>query len=567
MKKEAFCKHLEKTVFFLQVQGANPFKIRALEKAPHALEALSEQEFLDRVKDAALSELPGIGKGLSAMAAEFVENESTNEYEAAREGLPESLLELDRLKGLGPKKIKALYEGLQIASLGELEYACYENRLVSLKGFGEKTQQQILENIKDIKSRRGKQLLPEAIEKAEKLTAKFQKQHEIQVVGDLGAKREIVSSLDFVIRLKNQKASKEDPFIERLISERKKSESRLQPVEMTNAEGFRLRFYMTKSRHEFVVLSIFLTSSETHWKSLRKAAQKKKASLSELELQWSSKKSTPSIETEEDVYKFLDLPFYPPEAREFEARSKIELVEENMLTGVFHAHTTFSDGANSLEEMALAAQKHGWAYFGISEHSQSSFYAKGLKENELKEQWKEIEKLNASYKDFRIFKGIESDILKDGTLDYPEKILKKFDFVIASIHQRYGMKEMTERTLTALNNPYCTMLGHWSGRLLLSRPAYQLDKQKVIRRAIEKQVAIELNSHPQRLDMDWRDIFEACRAGLVISINPDAHSVYGFDDVKYGVWMARKALVKPQQILNTWSPERVEKFLCQRKSA
>lgn len=511
--KKALIDHIEDLVFFLEFQGANPFKIRAFEKAI---------DILDKVPEAELNQKrEGIGKGILGLIEDFTRRRSSQEFEEASEGLPLGLLELKEISGLGAKKIKSLYDELQISSLGELEYACKENRLAKLKGFGEKTQKKIMQEIEAIKTRQGKVLLSDAFESTEKILQDLHKRGALAAaVGDLGSRHEVVSEIEI------------------LSTEKIKADVKIH-LSLVTAENF---FWESVKR----------TSSEQHLNSLTTAL--KKGKISPEKQKWKS---------EEEIYRAAGFIFYPPEAREFsiDPKSRWQAIETKDLTGVFHLHTTESDGINSLDEMASAARNRGWSFMGLSDHSQTSVYANGLQTDRLLAQWQEVEALNKKFKDFKILRGIESDILKDGSLDYPVSILKKTDFVIASIHTRYGMTEMTNRLIAAIENPYTSIIGHISGRLLLAREGYDFDAGKVVDAAISNKKVIELNSHPQRLDMDWRILHRACEKGLLISINPDAHSVQGFDDVRYGVWLANKALIPREQIINTWSVSEIEKFL------
>ncbi|MDB5038457.1 MAG: hypothetical protein JWQ35_1985 [Bacteriovoracaceae bacterium] len=523
--REALLKHLEEIAFFLEYKGENPFKIRAFNKAAEVLETLDEAELNKRIQDKSLLELKGIGKGTFSIAESFFKNQISDDWKEAKGTLPLSLLELRVIRGLGPAKIRALFEELQICTLGELEYACNENRLVELKSFGEKSQKKILDALQEIKTHQGKLLLSDALVQAEAFEKTLPKHFKFFRVGDLGRQLETVDGLDYLI----PENAKKPPI-----------------------SHFPVRFHLSRENN-LAIKRIELTSSKEHWKSLEKAAEKNKIKFS----------TESTFETEEEIYKKLGLLWCEPYERELPAVSKRagELCELKDLTGVFHLHTVASDGTNTLEEMADAARKHHWKFMGLSDHSQSAFYAQGLKEDALDSQWEEIEALNKKYPDFKILRGVESDILKDGRLDYPDSTLKKFDFVIASIHSRYGMMDMTDRILKAIENPYTTMIGHLTGRLLLAREGYQLDFQKIISAAIKNKKIIELNSHPHRLDIDWRYLSKACQAGLLISINPDAHSVAGFDNVKFGVWMSRKAGVPKENIFNTWSFEKISEYL------
>lgn len=570
-RQKGLIEHLKQVQFFNEYRGANPFKIKAFDRAQESLGELPGKEFEELLGESRLQEVSGIGKGIALIAQEYKERQTSTEWEESRGDLPLSLLEFLEIRGLGAKKIKALYEELHVSNLRELEYACNENRLVGLKGFGEKTQAKILKEIEIWKQGQVYFLLSEARELAEELESKF-KGKKFAAVGDWGAKREILKSLDYLFL--EEKKKKELSFLkETRPTSAEAKEKVYRSSDFSHKSGRLVRFWFC-AEEDWAVAEVYLTSSDEHWKSLQNAASEKSFKLTERKLFEEAKSSKKSeseqalrVESSEDLYKKLGLSFYPPEARETAATKKaLDWVERSQLQGVFHAHTTDSDGSHSLEEMAEACRRHGWHYFGISEHSQTAFYAQGLKETDVKRQSLQILDWNKKHPEMKIFHGIESDILKDGSLDYPEKVLKAFDFVIASIHQRYGMTEMTDRLLKAIQNPHTTMLGHLSGRLLLSREAYTFNKEKVFREAIAKKVVIELNANPHRLDLDWRDCLEACREGLLISINPDAHSVEGFEDVDYGIWMARKAQVKPEQILNTWPLPQMEDFLKTRKS-
>lgn len=546
-------KHLKEIQFFMECHEENPFKIRAFRGAREALKAFSDDELEEKIKSKELMKIRGIGKGVFAVAEQFLNTQTSEEWNSAKNELPSSILELAPLKGLGPKKIYKLNQELGIQSLSELEYACNENRLISLEGFGPKTQEKVLQEIETLKSHQGKLLLPDALAKAEQLEKKFEKNSLFRRVGDLGRASQILSQLDYLF-IENKKSAK-PKWIQNLSKNAQNETQKENRIEFKTADGFSLHFRFCKES-EFFAKSVQLTSSEEHWKFLEKcSAKKNKKNLLEQ-----------SFKSEAEVYESLGLVFCPPEAREFPPPSKKSWVwiSAQEIKGVFHAHTTYSDGKNELSEMLKACEARGWQYFGISEHSQTAFYAQGLKEDRLLAQWKEIDQLN-SQSNCRILKGIESDILKDGSLDYPKKTLQQFDFVIASIHQRYGMKEMTDRLLTTIKNPYTTMIGHLSGRLLLGRDPYAYDLEKIIREAIAQNVVIEFNCNPHRMDMDWRELKKATEAGLLTSINPDAHSVEGLDDLQYGLSMARKAQISPEQIINTWSLNDLQQWLENRK--
>jgi len=557
--QNAFLKHLKEIEFFMELQEANPFKIRAYRNAQEVLGNITAADFKKRLAERNLTSLKGIGKGIAQVAEDFQEQQTSEEWKAARGSFPTELLGFRELKGLGAKKIRLLHERLGLKSVGELEYACLENRLLDLPGFGKKTQEKVLAEIQIWKKKQTTQLISQALEEASEIEKNFSKDRLWARVGELGTKREIVHRLDYLF------VSKKTPprfsFLKTLSPGTSQGDSPFRVIDFESKSNRKLRIYFCEEK-EFPIASVFLNSSPEHWAFLQKKAVSKKLELTEKSLIKNGKTIRPN--SDRDVYQSLGLTYSPPEAREY-AQEAVELVEESDLHGAFHAHSHYSDGRNSLQEMAKACEKAGWSYLGMSEHSQSAFYARGLDGTRLQEQWNEINAWNKK-SSLKILKGIESDILKDGALDYQDATLKKFDFIIASIHQRYGLKDMTDRLVKAIQKSYTDIIGHISGRLLLAREPYHFDKELVFREAIQKKVVIELNCNPHRLDLDWRDCREACQQGLLISISPDAHSVEGFDDVQYGLSMARKALVPKDQIINTWPLKKLEAFFRERRA-
>jgi DNA polymerase (family 10) len=549
--REKLTRHLQELAFFLEYHGENPFRIRAYQIATEIIDGLSDEELERRIQEKNLTDLQGIGKGLASIADAFFKSETSAEWKQAKGDLPISLFELKAVAGLGAKKIRVLYEKLQITSIGELEYACNENRLVDLPSFGEKTQKKILSAIQQLKGREGKAILADALALAEEFEAGFPETLKFRRVGDLGRHQEIVAGLDYLIADKDVNQLKKIQTFHAM-------DQKPDLVEGT-MHGLQIRFHSSPA-DSMPIRAIFLTSNDQHWNSLQEAATNLGMQLAADCLMKGKKKE--KIEDEKALYEKLELAFFETFERELPAtKSKISVVEVEDLTGVFHLHTTASDGANSLEEMAKAARSLRWKFLGLSDHSKSAFYARGLPEDALEKQWNEIEALNQKHKEMKILRGIESDILKDGSLDYSDSFLTKFDFVIASIHSRFGMTDMTERILKAIEHPETSMVGHLTGRLLLAREGYYVNHEQVIEAAIQHHKIIELNSHPNRLDIDWHYLTDACKKGLLISINPDAHSVEGLKDVRYGIWMARKAGVPSERILNTWPVEKIETYL------
>jgi len=539
----------------LELRGENTVKLGAFVKAVDTMAALCEKEdWLARAKEGTLTEIPGIGKGISAVLTEFLIDGKRTALDELAAGLPEGLLELTKVSGLGPKKALVLIEELEIKTLGELEYACRENRLVKLKGFGDKVQAKILEGVQYLLSTGGQLRLSEAFPIAEKLLPLLSKavnegRHpaggalRVSETGALRRRCETLSKLEFLVEtLPGEKTTKKlEEKLYLAVTSGVTGASPI-PVEFTFAETVRYGTELART-----------TATPESWTALELTP-----------------KTEVACATEEEFFSRIELAWIPPEMRETGEEVGLardgtlsEVLAWNDLQGCFHNHTTRSDGSATLEEMVMAAKERGMKYIGISDHSKSAFYAQGLAEDALAAQEKEIRTLQDKIPEVRIFWGIESDILADGSLDYDEKWLKRFDFVIASVHSRFQMDRttMTERILQAVRNPRTTMLGHLTGRLLLGRKGYELEMEKIIRECAKRGVAIEINANPQRLDIDWRWGSELRREGCAVSVNPDAHDIEGLDDIRYGVCVARKALLPRSLVVNSRDTAGVESWL------
>ena len=526
----------------MQLNGENPFKVRAFEKAENILG--EHKDLLERAKKGTLTELPGIGKGIAEVVTEFLLHGKTTARDELSKALPEGLLELTQVPGLGPKKARVLIDELGIKTLGELEYACRENRLLKIAGFGVKVQQKILDGVIFLKANQGKQRIDEALPVAAELLEALQAavgEARVSETGALRRRLEILESFDYLIELGAKGVEKKaQAAVDRFAAEREG----MLPTRLEFAEPARFGYELART-----------TGTAEHWKALGAP---------------SAKSQTADAADEAAFFKALKIEFIPPESRETGEEVALaregrisELLPEDGVQGVFHNHTTRSDGVATLEQMVQAARKLGYKYLGISDHSQSAFYAQGLKNDVLKEQEKEIRAVQDKYPDIRIFWGIESDILADGSLDYEDKVLKKFDFVVASIHSRFQMDRdtMTNRILEAIRNPHTRFLGHATGRLLLGRAGYEVDMEKLIAEAAKRDVAIEINANPARLDIDWRWGPELRRRGTLVSVNPDAHDTEGLSDTRFGVTVARKALLPRAQVINSRSVQEVERWL------
>jgi len=511
---------LELTAKLFELHNENPFKIKALTNAAYKLSKL-RYDFEGKSHEE-IEAIEGIGKGISAKIIELLKTGTTKELTALFEKTPQGVVKMLGIKGLGPKKVRQLWLELNIETVGELLYACNENRLTSLKGFGEKTQAQIKQNI-EFKISNNNKFHFAAIEKPVNNLVEIisEKQNELQiaVVGQLARKCEVIDKIEILI----------DGEILLDISSLEKTI----PLKVN---------YIFCEPNEFFYKLVELTSTPEHLE---------KINFNSL--------NTTEYFSDEEIYEELNLQYIEPELREglsevkLAAQHKIpQLIELDDLKGILHNHTTYSDGVNTLSEMASYCKDLGYEYLGICDHSKSAFYAQGLSIEKVLEQQKEIDKLNLTFSNFTVLKGIESDILNDGSLDYPEEILKTFDFIVASVHSNLKMNEekATERLIAAIENPYTSILGHPTGRLLLARPGYPINHKKVIDACSQNKVSIELNAHPYRLDIDWRWIWYCLEKNVKVSINPDAHHKDGYHDMYYGVCVARKGMLSKEFCLN-----------------
>jgi len=570
MSAKSIVSILDEIGTLLEIKGENPFKSRAYYNAARALSGLEE---LDRVvAEGRLREIRGIGEAIAAKITEYLTTGKMEYYEELKRQVPPSLLELTSVPNLGPKKIKALYEQLQITNVGELEYACRENRLVNLAGFGDRTQEKILKGIEFIKRHKGEHLFGDVYPDAVAIRSRLRELVPgglVEICGSIRRRKELVKDMDILAAGEDAEAISLAfttlPGIEEIyLTGGTKTSCRL--ISGVDAD---LRVV---SVAEYPCALLYFTGSKEHNVRLRGIAKKDGLKLNEYGL-FDGDRPT-AVASEEDVYRALGLVYIPPELREDmgeieAARSGTlpDLVDEPDIKGVFHIHTDFSDGSDPVEKVVDAARRLGFGYIGISDHSKSAYYAGGLKKDDLLRQWELIDGLNEKRKDIHIFKGIESDILPDGSLDYDEDILRQFDFVIGSIHSNFNLKgdEQMARVIRAMDNPFLTMLGHPTGRLLLSREGYGIDMKAVIDEAAKRNVIIELNASPFRFDIDWRQLPYAKGRGVMISINPDAHNSTGLSEVFYGVGIARKGWQEKKDILNTRTTEQIKEVFQRRR--
>lgn len=557
--------------FFLEIKGENPFKSRTYQQASKIIEGL-EAPVHTLLEDLKEGKVKGIGSGLSEKIEELIVTGKMVYYEELKSSFPQGLIEMSNIPGLGPKKIKVIYEQLHIDSIGELEKTCLANRIALLDGFGKKSQDNILAGIAHIKKFTGQHLYSDAFKSASAIYVELKSLKIIQkisIAGSLRRKKEVVKDIDIV-------ASSNEPMpvmnyfvslpeVETVIAKGNTKSS----VILHNGIQADLRIV---NQDEFPFALHHFTGSKEHNILMRSRALKMDLKMNEYGIFRDEIRINCS--NEEEIFKVLELAYIPPELREgmeeIEAAERNEiphLIEEHDIKGILHVHSNYSDGLQKIEELAHATQKMGYSYLGICDHSQSAAYAGGLKPEAVKRQHEEIDRINMNFKGFKILKGIESDILSDGSLDYPEAILQTFDFVVISIHSKLQMDEesMTRRIITAMQNPYTTILGHPTGRLLLSRDGYPIGMKKIIDSAKKNKVVIELNAHPQRLDIDWRHLKYAKEQGVWISINPDAHTIEGLKDIEYGVGIARKGWLTSENILNTLPVDALLKIFRRKK--
>jgi len=531
-----------------ELLGENPFKARAYHRAARTLKSL-EEPVAELVEQDRLGELEGFGSAIVAKVENLLETGELPQLTERLEKLPAGLFEILEIKGLGVKRVRTLWDKLNITNLGELEYACHENRLLELEGFGEKIQHKVLAGIELLKEYRERRLYPEADEAAAELLPVIEAAgaRRVAVTGSLRRHAETVGDIDLLAVVDEGGAE----AVETAVSELDETD------EVFTADAERLEFEYrgidvelrwTTPQRWGVELAL-TTGNAGHREGLYRLAAERGLDLDEL-----------SDLDEEGLYAALQLQWIPPELREntgeLEAAASGELPElitTDDIAGVLHVHTTASDGAQTLEELRLTGEELGYAYIGVSDHSQAAFYADGLSAEAVLEQLESIHRLNDQDSSCRLLAGIESDIRADGALDYPDEVLAKLDFVIASVHSNLSMDKQTatERILAALDNPYCDILGHPTGRLLLAREGYELEWDRVFERLLERRVALELNASPMRFDADWRILRRARELGIPICINPDAHNRGMFDYLPQGVGIARKGWLRPGDVLNT----------------
>ncbi|HTQ31231.1 MAG TPA: DNA polymerase/3'-5' exonuclease PolX [Opitutaceae bacterium] len=573
MTKNEIADVLNEIGTLLELKGENPFKVRAYQAGARAVEGIEDAELAALIREQRLETVKGIGEALAKKIAELHATGRLKFYDELKASIEPGLVEMLQIPGLGAKKVRVLHDKLGVDGIAELAAACAAGRVAALDGFGEKSQEKILAGIKNREAYGRRHLWWDAWQTAEPILAGLRALPAVvraEAAGSLRRGLETIGDLDFLVA-----AIEVAPVVDWF--------TRLPGVKEVTAKGetkASVRFdwglqadLRIVPEEQFVFALHHFTGSKDHNVQMRQRALAQGLSLSEWglvaaegegtakEKAKGEKRKLEKIKTETDIFGALGLHFIPPELREGAGEIEMaergelpRLVEPGDLRGAFHNHTTASDGRNTLIEMVVAAEALGWEYFGIADHSKSSFQANGLNEERLLKQVEEIRAMNVSRR-FKphIFTGTECDILPDGRLDFDESVRRKLDYVVVSVHSVFAQSEaeMTARIIRALEQPRVTMLGHLTGRLLLRREGYAVNAAKIIDAAIANGVAIELNANPQRLDMDWRHWRRAAEKGLLCVINPDAHETAGLAYIRAGVNAARKGWLTREQVLNT----------------
>ena len=568
MTKEQITSVLERIAILLELKDENPFKIRAYTNAARAIETFGGNitNFQD---EEALAKIPGIGKSIAEKIKELAATGSLKYFEELSAEFPPGIMELFSLSGLGAKKIKGLYDQLGISSIEQLQKACEDGRVAELPGFGETTQQKLCDAIAKRASHAGSFQFGQVAAEAETLRSDLAAHSDalqVDIAGSYRRRKEILHDLDLLVATKNPAAIMQffvsHPLVESTIAHGPTKSS----VRLRSGVQCDLRVV---SAAEYPFALAYFTGNKEHNIELRSRALQRDWTLNEYRLaqvpvdpKAKTKrpvKKIPNVHDEAELYRAVDLDFIAPELREnwgeFEAAEKHslpKLIEKENLWGTFHCHTTASDGHNSVEEMAAAAQELGLEYLGIADHSRSSIQAHGIDEPKLRFQIATIRKLNKKLHGFRVFAGIECDILRDGSLDFPDNVLAQLDYVIVSVHSVFNLSEteMTQRVIRAIENPFVTMLAHPTGRLLLKREPYQIHIPAILDAAARTGTWIELNSAPKRLDLDWRWWPLAKQKGVKCVINPDAHRTERLQDLWFGIGIVRKGWLTKDDVVN-----------------
>ena len=576
MDKIKIVHELTELADILEIAGANPHRVRAFRNGARSLDTW-QGDLIALSKAGEVTSIRGIGKALAAIIDDLIANADSEEAQQIRAEVPQSLLELLRIPGVGPKKVRAIWEGLGITQLSELEEAAQEEKVRGLKGFGPKSEAEILAGIAQLKKFSGRSLRPVAESVAARYLTSIKDVEGVtsmELAGSLRRMRGTIGDIDILVATENCEAVRtaflSAPGIDRIEAEGNKK------CRIMTEEGIGVDLRVVKPI-EFPAALHYFTGSKEHNTRMRQLAKDRGWKLNEYGL-WQDDETRVSVDEEADIFRALDLAPVPPELREdlgeLESAAALDefptLVEEDHLRGVLHCHSTWSDGRHTLREMVEAARARGWDYYGTADHSRTAAYAGGLSIDEVRQQRVEVDALNEEFSDITILHGIESDILPDGSLDYPDDVLAELDYVVASVHANFSLDRATQtaRIEKALRNPFTTVWGHPTGRLLLRRDPYECDVNHLLTVAAAEGVIVEINASPQRLDLDWRWGERIRELDIEVGIHPDAHSIAGLADVRFGIGSARKAGLSAERVVNTWPTERfLERLRARRERA
>jgi len=583
MDKNQIANLLDQIATLLELkEGSSPFEVRAYQNAARAINAL-DGDIEQLAREGKLKGVPGLGPTIIKRVEEAIETGHIAFYDELASTTPPIKLEMLRIQGVGPKKINAIYNQLHVESIADLIKAIEENKVAALPSFGKKTQDNILQGIAFLEQHAGRFLYPVAEEEAARIQTVLAAIPEIvrmQVGGSLRRRRETIGDIDMVVSVGDSAGDE----IKRKIMEVFTSQPSVKAItgkgETKSSVVLRSGINMdlrVVDDSQFPYTLHHFTGSKEHHIPLRRRALSMGMTINDYGL---FRGKEPHLELipckdEADIYAALGMDYIEPEMREDmgEIEAAINhtlpvLVQDSDLRGVLHAHSTWSDGQNTLREMAEACIARGFSYLGITDHSKTAAYAGGLNEEALHRQHEEIDRLNAEYAGhIRILKGTECDILRDGSLDFADEVLATLDFVVASIHSQFNLppQEQTQRMLRAISNPYVDIIGHPTGRVLLERDGYTLDLEAVIDAAAAHGVCIEINADPSRLDLDWRYLHRARDKGIKIPIDPDAHTIAGLDKMRFGIGIARKGWLRASDVLNTMTTSELLDFFRERR--
>lgn len=568
---------LDSIADLLELKDENVFKVRAYRRAAEQL-SQGQIDVSKEVTEGTLEQHKGFGKALVEKITTFMQTGSLPYYNDLKKTVPKGLPDLLKIPNLGPRKVAFLHKAIGVKDIRTLEKACKAGEVAALKGFGQKSEDKILHSLQNVKKYNELHLLSDADDTAEIIITKLKKmcpKSTIEVCGSLRRKKEVIRDIDILAATSSPKKLVSSFLdIAKEIGAKVHNEGEIK-VSIRNTEGTQIDLRIVSPK-EFPTALAYFTGSKAHNTSIRGLAKKKGFTLNEYRLESLKTGKSLSVKSEEELYSKLGLPFIPPEMREDSGEIEAgqarklpnKLIQNKDLRGILHVHTNYSDGRSTVAEMAEAAGALGAEFLGISDHSQTAVYANGLSPQRIAKQWKEIDAWNKKKKKPFILKGIESDILPDGSLDYKDSLLKEFDFIIGSVHSSFQMseEEMTRRVITAMENPYLNIVGHPTGRLLLQREPFKLNMDEFLKAALKNQVVVEINAHPVRLDLAWNSVKKAKEMGIKLAINPDAHSQEGLALTKWGVTVARRGWLEKTDIINCLTKGKLVDFFSSQRS-